>query len=144
MIERLHLAVSGTRERDSRLEFLVPHYIYVEVPAKLGAHPTLIRVGCARGVDEIVRQSVTCVVHNARWDELGKRAGMVRNEEMLDAAIEGAAADVAHGIASRAVLLAFPRDGERGTQGCIQSALKRRMCVWEVPCGEQWSRIHNL
>jgi hypothetical protein len=144
VIERLHLVVSGTRERDSRLEFLVPHYIHVEVPAKFGVLPWCIYVGCARGVDEIVRQSFPCVVHTARWDELGKRAGMVRNEEMLDAALANVAADVEHDIASRAVLLAFPRDGGRGTQGCIQSAIKRRMCVWEVPRGEQWSRIHKL
>lgn len=115
-----------------------------ESTAKLGTAPRVIRVGCARGVDAIVRRSFPCLVHSARWDELGKRAGMVRNEEMLDAALADVRVDGTHGIASRAALLAFPREGGRGTQGCIQAALKRSMTVWEVPCGEQWSRIYNL
>lgn len=46
-------------------------------------------VGCARGLDKFVREyllerGIRHKVFKARWDDLGKAAGGIRNQEILD------------------------------------------------------------
>ena len=53
--------------------------------------PTAIISGLARGADTLGRQyalerDIQVLEFPAHWNELGKRAGMVRNREMLEAA----------------------------------------------------------
>ncbi len=136
----LTLVVSGTRDADPWLYHAVPYYVDAVFKARPHRHGQ-IRVGCARGVDAIVRDNYPVwivSVHYARWDALGKRAGMVRNEEMLDCAVE----DASQSEHNTVILLAFPRIGGRGTQGCIKSALKRGIEVWEVPVEGHGYTIH--
>lgn len=71
--------------------------------------------GDARGADSVmakVAASFGCVIegHPARWDELGKRAGIVRNCEMVDLGAD--------------VCLSFPLPGSRGTWHCMREAEK--------------------
>ena len=103
-----------------------------------------VRVGCARGVDEVIRRrvaqmesaglGVTWTVYRALWDVHGRGAGPIRNGEML------------HGrnphdpfpdqLAHR--LLAFPQPGidwrmpGSGTVDCILQAVGLGITV-EVP-----------
>lgn len=67
--------------------------------------------GDARGTDSVLAEvavSFGCVIegHPARWDELGKRAGIVRNCEMVDLGAD--------------VCLAFPLSSSRGTWHCMR------------------------
>lgn len=71
--------------------------------------------GDARGADSVMAEvaaSFGCVIegHSARWDELDKRAGIVRNCEMVDLGAD--------------VCLAFPLPGSRGTWHCMREAEK--------------------
>lgn len=71
--------------------------------------------GDARGADSVMAKVATsfgCMIedHPARWDELGKRAGIVRNCEMVDLGAD--------------VCLAFPLPGSRGTWHCMREAEK--------------------
>ncbi|AOZ64863.1 DrpA-like ssDNA binding protein [Mycobacterium phage Louie6] len=75
--------------------------------------------GGARGADDIAdrwawgaRQSgwpVQIEKHEAEWDEHGKRAGVIRNQKMVDLG-----ADVCH---------AFPLQGSVGTRHCMARAI---------------------
>lgn len=71
--------------------------------------------GDSRGADSVMTEvaaSFGCVIedHPARWDELGKRAGIVRNCEMVALGAD--------------VCLAFPLSGSRGTWHCMREAEK--------------------
>lgn len=71
--------------------------------------------GDARGADTVLAEVATsfgCVVetHLAKWGELGKRAGIIRNCEMVDLGAD--------------VCLAFPMLGSRGTFHCMREAEK--------------------
>jgi hypothetical protein len=80
---------------------------------------TLIITGGARGTDTVahawaVMNSVSTRVFPADWDKYGKRAGHIRNQQMLD---EGLPSEV----------LAFP--GGPGTEDMIRRALRKRIKV---------------
>lgn len=92
-----------------------------------------IRVGCAPGVDAYVRhwvpsQSIcplTMTVYYADWDNLGKAAGHIRNDQMLRG--ESVGRDPFPNVLADK-LLAFPQPGVKmrspgsGTVGCILDA----------------------
>jgi len=76
--------------------------------------PVHVLVGDARGADQLVREwclrnNTPYTVFFAKWDIYGKRAGPIRNREMLEAAVS-------------ACLLVFP--GGRGTRDCTRQALE--------------------
>jgi hypothetical protein len=80
----------------------------------------LVITGGARGVDEhahreAVRLGYATKVMPADWDRHGKRAGFIRNVEMLD---EGPA-----------VVLAFWARGSKGTAHTIREAYRRGILV---------------
>jgi hypothetical protein len=129
----LYLTVSGTREIDERVEACVLYQVTIGVPMFFQAHPRTIRVGDARGVDDVVRRNFACTVYQAQWDLVGRRAGMLRNEAMIDDMIRDRDADLVRGVPALAVLLAFPRSTGRGTQGAIAYALRRGIHVCEHP-----------
>jgi len=80
--------------------------------------------GVADGADYLAWQwaderGVPCGSYPAQWDEHGKRAGPIRNQEMID---EGKADGV----------VAFP--GGKGTADLVQRAAAAGLKVW-FPCG---------
>ena len=75
-------------------------------------NPVLV-VGDARGADKIAAElwaAAGLVVerHEAEWDELGKKAGVVRNQIMVDSGVDAC--------------LAFPIGDSPGTKHCITAA----------------------
>lgn len=73
---------------------------------------TIIISGGARGVDtvaieEATRLGLLCEVYPADWEQYGKKAGMIRNQQIVDAADE---------------IIAFWDERSRGTKHTIQRA----------------------
>jgi hypothetical protein len=82
-------------------------------------------VGDARGVDAIAKEwaeenDVPYRVFYADWEQYGRKAGPIRNREMLDAASDGS------------LLLAFPHDNSNGTWDCVTAARQRGIPVTVV------------
>lgn len=112
---RLRILITGSRDFSDRAlaqQALtwVANVAGVENPADV----TVVH-GAARGADIIlaeVASSFGCVVeaHPAKWDELGKRAGIVRNCDMVALGAD--------------VCLAFPLPDSRGTFHCMREAEK--------------------
>lgn len=124
------VAVTGWREYTD--EAFIRRHLEPWRTFCLGAGRILhVRVGDAPGADAMVlrwclehRDQVSCRVFRANWDKYGKRAGPVRNEQMLRGI-----GDMVLGPTN--VLLAFPRtDGARievpgsGTLGCVIKAFE--------------------
>lgn len=111
----LRILVTGSRDfRDINLAkralVWAANVAGVENPADV----TVVH-GNARGADSVLAEvaaSFECVIeaHPAKWDELGKRAGIVRNCEMVDLGAD--------------VCLAFPLPGSRGTFHCMRETEK--------------------
>ena len=103
------VAVTGGRDFADRL------FIWETMDFALGYYNIhKILVGDARGVDTLVVEwcieaSMPVEIFQARWDEYGRAAGMIRNQTMLNQRPE--------------YLLAFP--GGTGTNGCVKEAKKR-------------------
>lgn len=86
----------------------------------------LVIVGCASGVDQLVRKA--CLEYNkvylthkqyltakftANWNKHGKSAGMIRNREMCESMQ----------TLGGTILFAFPAPNSRGTWNCIRTGL---------------------
>lgn len=74
--------------------------------------------GGARGADSLGEQlaksyGLKLTIFPAQWDAYGKAAGMIRNKEMADYAIENS---------DKAILFAFWNGQSRGTKGMIDIA----------------------
>jgi hypothetical protein len=86
---------------------------------RLQVHSTILH-GAARGADSIVaehapRMGFTVRAFPANWRAYGKAAGYVRNLAMLDEKPD--------------LVIAFQRNGSRGTQHTIDEARKRGIPV---------------
>lgn len=85
-------------------------------------YPHLVIVhGNARGADSLardwaIRHNVPHEAHPADWDRHGKKAGPIRNQEMLDSGLDGG--------------IAFP--GGRGTADMVRKMKAAGVPVWEV------------
>ena len=78
-----------------------------------------VRVGCAQGIDAIVRAECPGVtVYEAEWGKYGKNAGPLRNRKMLEGAHR---------------LVAFWDGRSRGTLDCISQAVELGTDVRIVP-----------
>lgn len=105
-------------------EYTHNHYHMVEAAvAASGFSITSVLSGCAKGIDTVAidwayAHGIPVVRFHARWDELGKKAGVVRNEEMA---------------CNADALIAIPGNG-RGTRDMIQRAHKHglRVYVYEL------------
>ena len=79
--------------------------------------------GTARGADRLAGRighalGMHIEEHPADWDTHGKRAGLLRNQEMVDAGAD--------------VVLAFPVGQSRGTRHCMRQAHSAGLTVWNV------------
>lgn len=77
---------------------------------------TLIIEGGAKGADNLARMyaefaNIPCDTYPADWDNLGKKAGPIRNQQMLD---EG----------KPDLVVAFPTKNSRGTWDMVERARK--------------------
>jgi hypothetical protein len=85
------LVISGSRSWPAKKKDVIR--VCLQRLRNRGENP-LVVTGGARGVDtwadEIAREmGFTTIVVPARWDEIGRRAGLLRNEEMLSALEDG-------------------------------------------------------
>lgn len=85
--------------------------------------PTTVITGCATGVDEFARtwagvRNVMAEVYSADWASNGKKAGPIRNQQMLDKGKPD-------------MVLAFP--GGKGTADMVWRARRRGTPVMEIP-----------
>jgi len=99
----------------------------LQLAADWGQHHLLIVHGAARGADQLAGWiadglGVATEEHPAQWDDLGRRAGMVRNEQMAQAGAE--------------LCVAFP--GGRGTADMVERARKRGIPVREIDDVDEW------
>lgn len=115
----MKILVCGSRDwtdraaiRDRLLEIIESWPLFAD-------EPTVIH-GDARGADKLAAEEATWLgfwveAHPADWKKYGKAAGPIRNREMLDRKPD--------------LVLAFQRDGSRGTQDTIDEARKRDIPV---------------
>lgn len=104
----MRIMVTGSREWNEPA-------VIQRVIAEFGPGDTLVHGG-ARGADVIAaaaaeRQGMKVEEHKARWSTEGRAAGILRNNRMLDADID--------------LVIAFQKDGSRGTQHAIEGAKLR-------------------
>lgn len=94
----------------------------------------MIKVGdCKTGLDAMVTKVMkehhyrSPQVFEADWAKYGKKAGPIRNREMVDSG--------AH------LCLAFPNDDSKGTLDCAKYAASKSMPVYfpELPLWAQWA-----
>lgn len=113
----MNLVVSGTRQAlsDEQKQFVTQTI--------KAFNAELIVVGCAKGVDELVRRRfVNTKVFKADWNRFGHGAGNIRNLEMLK---------FAQGLNQPFELVAFPIATSKGTKHCIEAAKKLGVKVHE-------------
>ena len=113
-----------------------PAPIHRELDALLTQHPDMhLIVGDADGGDQIAitwaqERDVPHEIYRALWRAYGKKAGMVRNAEMVNSDIDEC--------------LAFIRDSSRGASGCArlaeQAGIPVKRIQWEgavaAPAGD--------
>jgi hypothetical protein len=123
----LHVIVTGGRDyHDYARVFAVLDELNV------GDRITRLHEGAARGADTLAwdwhweRFGGGSIRHPARWDLHGKRAGPIRNAEMLAAAI-----DEAQECGASLLVVAFP--GGVGTADMVAKARRAGVEVREVP-----------
>lgn len=86
-----------------------------------GGEVTIVHGGCPSGADFIADQiarlaGLKVEVHPADWNRYGKRAGFIRNDEMVKAGAN--------------VVLAFIRDNSKGATMCADLAERERLTVY--------------
>lgn len=95
----------------------------------------LIKVGdCPTGLDYIVERWMKehfkltqLKTFNANWVKYGKKAGPIRNHEMVDSGAD--------------ICIAFPDDDSLGTKDCAEYAASKNIRVWfpGLPSWAQWA-----
>ncbi len=81
--------------------------------SKLPVMATIVHGGCKTGADVIVQRvaeemNMDVEVFEADWERHGKRAGPIRNQEMIDSEPD--------------LVLAFPMKDSKGTWDCIRKS----------------------
>ncbi len=110
------ILVTGTRDMltpGNKVAINRPIWSEIRKARTQGRPVILVHGDCPTGVDAHVKSfriglDVTIEAHPANWAMLGKAAGPMRNQEMVDLGAE--------------VCLGFPRPGSRGTHDCIRRA----------------------
>ena len=95
----------------------------------------LILGDCPTGVDSFAREwvrqrKISYNVHEAYWDQLGRRAGPERNGRM-----------VKEGVEFGAICLSFP--GGSGTRDCTQQAENAGLTVFKVQPSSRTPKDNN-
>lgn len=90
--------------------------------------PKVVIVGCARGIDTYCVEyfrDVPCwvKVYKANWDALGKKAGLIRNEDMLEELLKYR--DKGYDIK----VCAFRYNGSTGTSHMIKTCTRHGIMV---------------
>lgn len=116
----MRVLITGSRDwvNESRMRA-----VFVELDKRARKPITLVH-GCARGADRMagkIAEELGWVVeeHPADWDTYGKRAGLLRNEEMVTRGAD--------------LCLAFPMPSSRGTYHCMRLARLAEIEVRTVP-----------
>jgi hypothetical protein len=104
----MRILVTGSREWDRPLPIAVALLVHSGAPEEA----TLIS-GCARGADQMAEEAALAFGwevehHPADWAKHGKRAGYIRNQEMVDSGAD--------------LCIAFTRGGSNGTSHCGTAA----------------------
>ena len=112
------IAIVGTREPS-----LGYADILRDISSFIGQEDVVIVTGGARGVDTYgiwfaKEHSLPCDIYWPLWDELGKRAGFVRNNDI---------------VVNSDIVLAWPGIGGRGTQLTVKLANDQNVPCIEVP-----------
>lgn len=86
-------------------------------------NPTHVFEGGATGADEIAKMwcidnKVPVTTINADWKKNGRKAGPLRNTQMLELA------------GPEAIVVAFP--GGKGTENCVKTAISKNMIILRV------------
>lgn len=84
----------------------------------------IIQGGCFGGADVLAaeyakQEKIECITYKAKWNKHGKKAGPIRNEEMVKDNPD-------------AIVVAFP--GGRGTENCVK---------WAKACGNIVLRVEE-
>lgn len=123
----MRVLVCGGRDyndRDTMHKVLVDLWRTAEITdGDRVAHRIVLMCGMATGADILAHQwakyhAVQCLQFTADWDQHGRAAGPIRNQQMLD---EG----------KPDLVVAFP--GGRGTADMIRRAKKAGLPVREIP-----------
>lgn len=120
----IRILITGSRDIDPEAERIVRAVLSdASVRAARVDSEVVIVHGAARGVDTIAALYAGSMgePHPADWS-LGRRAGMLRNQQMVDL--------------GAAVCLAFPRRSSVGTWGCIRAAADAGIPVQIYPLPE--------
>jgi hypothetical protein len=91
--------------------------------------PNLVIHGGANGADALAgrwanENAVTCLVVPALWEGHGKKAGTIRNIDML-----AIANDLKEASGAELIVLGFPAKDSIGTKHCMSSATQMGMLV---------------
>lgn len=94
---------------------------------------TAIRQGTARGADQLAAEwgwdhGIAVQSYPAEWEKWGKRAGFIRNQEMIDGGVRPWAC------------IAFP--GGRGTADMVSRVQRAGIPCWDL--GPHYPRIPRL
>lgn len=127
MVGTSRLLITGSRDwRQVEVLSTALRLAAVQMAGEGGAEsaPVLVSGACPSGADaqaELVWNSWGLEVerHPARWDLYGRRAGFVRNEEMVDSLDK-----------ERDLVIAFIRNGSNGATGTMNYALGKGYRVW--------------
>lgn len=123
------LTVTGSREAKSKEDQQFVYDTLKRETDKLRALGELtIFVGdCPSGVDAVTSDfatdnRITCIVHEAAWEQYGRAAGPIRNKSLMERATR---------------VFAFPKSGakNRGTTNAVNQAKKKGIPVevFEIP-----------
>lgn len=107
----MRILVTGSRDWNDRT---VIHNALLSISPKEGEQMTVINGG-ARGADWLAQECARAlgyvvITHVADWDKYGKRAGYVRNQQMVDSGVD--------------VCLAFIKNESKGATMCADLATK--------------------
>jgi YspA, cpYpsA-related SLOG family len=113
----LRILITGSRDWTNTDQ--VYDAIWMAAGPWVAANVTVVHGG-ARGADTIAgevakRLGFNVEVHSSDWERYGKRAGLVRNSEMVAAGAD--------------ICLAFPLGESRGTRHCMREAEKASIPV---------------